>query len=48
MTIMKVRSLAAIKRAREKAKLRNITKSENKENQDNKERKKKKKLLFPM
>ena len=38
----KVRSLAAIKRAREKAKLRNVTKSENKENQDNKERKKKK------
>ena len=28
----KVRSLAAIKRAREKAKLRNVTKSENKEN----------------
>ena len=38
----KVRSLAAIKRAREKAKLRNVTKSENKENQENKERKKKK------
>ena len=36
----KVRSLAAIKRAREKAKLRNITSSENRENQENKERKK--------
>ncbi len=37
----KVRSLAAIKRAREKAKLRNVTKTENKENQEQKERKKK-------
>ena len=36
----KVRSLAAIKRAREKAKLRNVTKSENKENLENKEKKK--------
>ena len=36
----KVRSLAAIKRAREKAKLRSVTKSENKENQESKERKK--------
>ena len=37
----KVRSLAAVKRAREKAKLRNVIKSENKEHQENKERKKK-------
>ena len=41
----KVRSLAAIKRAREKAKLRNVTKSENKENQENKERKKKEVII---
>ncbi len=41
----KVRSLAAIKRAREKAKLRNITSSENRENQENKERKKKEVII---
>ena len=38
----KVRSLAAIKRAREKAKLRNVTKFESKDNQENKEKKKEK------
>ena len=42
----KVRSLAAIKRAREKAKLRNVIKSENQENQENKE-KKKKEVIIP-
>ncbi len=42
----KVRSLAAIKRAREKAKLRNVIKSENKENQESKE-KKKKEVIIP-
>ena len=41
----KVRSLAAIKRAREKAKLRNVIRSENKENQENKERKKKEVII---
>ncbi len=42
----KVRSLAAIKRAREKAKLRNVIKSENKENLESKE-KKKKEIIIP-
>ena len=42
----KVRSLAAIKRAREKAKLRNVIKSENKENHESKE-KKKKEIIIP-
>ncbi len=42
----KVRSLAAIKRAREKAKLRNVIKSENKENFESKE-KKKKEIIIP-
>ncbi len=42
----KVRSLAAIKRAREKAKLRNVIKSENKENLESKE-KKKKEIVIP-
>ncbi len=41
----KVRSLAAIKRAREKAKLRNVIKSEKKENHENKERKKKEVII---
>ncbi len=42
----KVRSLAAIKRAREKAKLRNVTKIDNRENLDLKE-KKKKEIIIP-
>ena len=41
----KVRSLAAIKRAREKAKLRNVIKSENKENLNL--RKRKKEIIIP-
>ena len=42
----KVRSLAAVKRAREKAKLRNVIKLENKENSDSKE-KKKREIIIP-
>ena len=42
----KVRSLAAIKRAREKAKLRNVSQVDSKENLDNKE-KKKKEIIIP-
>lgn len=42
----KVRSLAAVKRAREKAKLRNVSKQENRENFESKE-KKKKEIIIP-
>ncbi len=42
----KVRSLAAVKRAREKAKLRNLNKIENKESLENKE-KRKKEIIIP-
>ena len=42
----KVRSLAAVRRAREKAKLRNLNNIENKETFDNKERKKKE-IIIP-